>query len=74
MGKIILGVGLLILQIISYVGNLAAGGVKFFSAFSIYEVAYFIGYNLVGIIGLIVLFLGIRSLKKQKTNIEDDDD
>lgn len=74
MGKIILGVGLLILQIISYVGNLAAGGVKFFSAFSIYEVAYFIGFNLVGIIGLIVLFLGIRSLKKQKTNIEDDDD
>lgn len=74
MGKIILGVGLLILQIISYVGSLAAGGVKFFSTFSIYEVVYFLGYNLIGIIGLIVLFLGIRSLKKQKTNIEDVDD
>jgi cadmium resistance protein CadD (predicted permease) len=74
MGKIIIGAVLIFLQIISYVGSLAAGGVKFFSAFSIYEVAYFIGYNLVGFIGLIVLFLGIRSLKKQKTNIEDDDD
>ena len=68
MGKIIIGAVLILLQIISYIGNLAAGGVKFFSTFSIYEVVYFLGFNLVGIIGLIVLFLGIRSIIKQKIN------
>jgi hypothetical protein len=66
MGKIIIGAALLFFQIISYVGSLAAGGVKFFTTFSIPEIAYFLGFNLVGIIGLILLFLGIRSLKKQK--------
>jgi hypothetical protein len=66
MNKIFFGAVLIFLQILSYIGNLTAGGVKFFIAFSIYELIYFLSYNLVGIIGLIVLILGIRSLKKQK--------
>lgn len=74
MGKIILGVGLLILQIISYVGNLASGGVKFFSEFSIYEVAYFIGFNLIGIIGLIVLIFGLISLRHPKPEEDEEEE
>lgn len=66
MTKIVIGAVLLFLQILSYIGNLATGGVKFFTSFSIPELAYFLGFNLVGIIGLILLVLGIRSLKKQK--------
>lgn len=63
---VLIGIALVIVQILSYVGNLATGGVRFFATFSIYEIAYFFSYNLVGIIGLILLFLGVRTLKKKK--------
>lgn len=66
MAAILIGVALIILQILSYVGNLANGGVHFFPTFSINEVVYFLSFNFVGIIGLILLFLGVRSLKKKK--------
>ena len=66
MAKIIIGAILIVLQILSYIGNMATGGVQFFSTFSAFEVAYFLGYNLVGIIGLVFLFLGIRSIRKDK--------
>lgn len=66
MGKIIIGAILIFLQVLSYIGNLATGGVKFFTTLSMYEVVYFLSFNFFGIIGLIILIFGIYSLKKQK--------
>lgn len=66
MAKIIIGAILIFLQILSYVGNMANGGLKFFATFSIYEVIYFVSFNLIGIIGLVLLLLGIHSIKKER--------
>lgn len=72
MAIIIIGAVLILLQFLSYIGNLATGGVEFFATFSIYEIIYFLSYNLVGIIGLVFLVLGIRSIIKVKQSIKVD--
>ena len=64
--RLIIGIILIVIQILSYVGNLAFGGVQFFSSFSIYEFLYFFGYNIVGIIGIVFLFVGIHNIKKTR--------
>ena len=66
MVKIIIGAILIGLQILSYIGNMAAGSLSFFSTFSVNEIVYFLGYNLIGIVGLVFLLLGIHSIKKAK--------
>ena len=67
----IIGIVLIVLQIVSYIGNIAAGGLNFFSDVDgfgqfMYDLVYFLSFNLVGIVGLILLILGIRSRKKGK--------
>lgn len=63
------GIAMLILQGIAYIGSIYAGNLNFFGTFSLYEIFYFIGYNLVGIIGLIVLICGIYKTKKEKPSM-----
>lgn len=66
MVQIIVGAALIVFQILSYIGNLAGGGLDFFKTFSVNEVIYFVSFNLVGVAGLIVLLLGVRSIRKKK--------
>lgn len=70
MAETIIGLVLIILQILSYIGNMTNGGLIFFPTFSLYEVVYFLSYNLIGIIGLVLLIRGIRSISKQKAESE----
>ncbi len=70
MAKIIIGIVLVLLQIASYVGNIYAGGLTFFTTFSLNEIVYFLSFNLVGIIGLVLLISGIRSITKEKSKTE----
>ena len=54
---VIVGAIFIVLQVLSYIGNMAAGGVQFFATFSINELFYFLGYNWLGIVGAILLIL-----------------
>ena len=62
--RIIAGVILIILQIMSLAGNAKAGVVIQLS--SLYDITYLIGYFLVGIIGVVLLISGIVSYLKNK--------
>ena len=67
-GLKIIGIILIVLQIISLIGN-AKMGVKLFYDVSLYGFAYLIGYFFVGIIGLTLFVLGcIRATRKEQTD------
>lgn len=70
MGKIIFGAILIVLQILSYLGSAYAGQLNFFTSCSAFEVVYFLSYNLVGIVGLVLVVLGVIAKTKSK-NKED---
>lgn len=66
-----IGVILICIQILAYIGSIS-GGVQFFATFSINELFYFIGFNLVGIIGVICLISGIRAQNTQTSELQEE--
>lgn len=62
--RIIVGVILIVLQIMSLAGNAKAGISIQLS--SLYDITYLIGYFLVGIVGVVLLISGIVSYLKNK--------
>lgn len=77
MGLIIVGGILLFLQVLSYIGNSYAGNVSFFNTFSIYEIVYFLGYNFLALVGILLIVYGIIQMvnkNKQNQDEESNDD
>ena len=82
MGALIIGILLVVFQIASYLGNLYAGksiiffqNIVNFDAF-IWDLGVFIGYNIVGIIGVFCTIIGVRDIikkKKKSKNIDKKD-
>ena len=71
MGLIIFGIVLIVLQLISLEGTMVSGGLTYFSNVTniqvfIYDLLGFIGYFLVGIIGVVLILSGALSLRKEK--------
>lgn len=62
--RIIVGVILIVLQIMSLAGNAKAGISIQLS--SLYDITYLIGYFLVGIIGVVLLIFGIIAYRKSR--------
>lgn len=62
--RIIVGVILIVLQIMSLAGNANVGMI--FQLSSLYDITYLIGYFLVGIVGVVLLISGIVSCLKNK--------
>ena len=72
-GRIIGGVVLIVLQLISFVGNAKSGDIGIHISFDnsadlIHSIAYTLGYCAIGIIGLILLIAGIIALSKSEKN------
>ena len=60
-GSLLIGIALIVFQIMSYIGNIYAGvDIPFLTSFDIF---FFLGYNIMGIIGLIFLVKGIVSVR-----------
>ena len=73
MGLIIVGGVLLFLQVLSYIGNSYAGNVSFFNTFSIYEIVYFLAYNFLALVGILLIVCGIiRMVNKNKQNQDEE--
>ena len=61
----ILGIALIIFQIISIIGN---GGLNLFSTgVNLFEILYFLGYFIFGLLGLYILIVAIKEYRKLKT-------
>ncbi len=68
---IIVGIILIVLQILSLLGNISSGNFVFFHNISnpfvfLYDLIYLIAYFAVGIIGVILLIVGIRRINKNE--------
>lgn len=71
MGLIIVGIIMMGLQLISIMGNINMGAFNFFANVTnvsvfIYELIRFCSFNLVGIIGLVLLIVGLTKRNKNK--------
>ena len=47
---------------LSFVGNAMAGNIMIPTSFSIYELVYYLGFYAIGIIGVICVVFGVKSL------------
>lgn len=68
--RIVIGIILIVLQLMSLIGNMKAG-VGFQLSFAspaafLFDLIFLISYFLVGIIGVILLLFGIRAYKKSE--------
>lgn len=64
--RIVIGIILIVLQVMSIAGNAKVGRGVEISFDSVYDLVYSIGYMLAGIIGVVLLILGIRAYVKSK--------
>ncbi len=63
----IMGIGLIIFQILSIIGNVKTGGLNFFSTgVNLYEIFYFLGCFILGFIGLFCIIVAIKDYRKLK--------
>jgi hypothetical protein len=75
MTLIIIGIGLIILQLLSVMGTLKAGDWIYFSNVTnfkvfLYDLIGFTGYSFIGILGIVLLVNGIRAYRKGKNGSE----
>lgn len=64
--RIVVGVILVLLQIMSMVGNASAGNALTTSMATSYSAGHMLGYYMIGIIGLALLIWGIVAFNKSK--------
>lgn len=65
MVRIIIGALLIVLQVLSFIGNAAAGSVMIPTSFGLGSIVYFLGYYSFSIVGVILIAFGIRALIKK---------
>ena len=66
MVRIIIGALLIVFQILSFIGNAAAGNLMIPTSFGLGEIAFFLGHYSFSIVGLILIVFGVRAVLKER--------
>ena len=65
MVRIIIGALLIVLQVLSFIGNAAAGMLMIPTSLGLGSIVHFLGYYSFSIVGVILIAFGIRALVKK---------
>lgn len=72
--RIVIGIIMIALQIMSMVGNSNSGNTVPIDMTNTYSIAFSIGYYAIGLIGLLMLIWGIVAFVRSKGRTDNDDD